>query len=116
MNTMMEMVDSWTKSQKELVDNLVKAQKAGIDRWAEAAAKMQESLQDLGVPQEGSAKEVRSFYASLMTTAASSTKAIAEDAVKMQEAWKGAIEKQLELAGGVMKQCAAMFQPAAAQK
>jgi hypothetical protein len=115
-NAMTEMVDSWIKGQQEFLDNLVKAQKDGMDRVVEATVKAEESLKGFSVPQEGPAKQVQGFYASMMTTVFGSVKAIAADAVKVQEAWKGSVEKQMELTGNLAKQCAGVFQAAAAQK
>ena len=92
-----EIFDVWIASQKGFMDNWVKSQKEFMENWTEATKKLQESFINLGGPQEGPAKEMFKMYNSWVTTMTDSSKVFTDEAVKMQDAWKKSVEKQLEM-------------------
>ena len=116
MNNVMEMVDSCMKTQKEFMDNCAKAQKAGVERWAEATKKMQEPLLTMMGTQDGPMKDLMGFYSTCMTTMMSSAKSVADESGKIQETWKSAAEKQMEMTREMMQKMTGFFQPVCAQK
>lgn len=116
MDKAMEIVDSWMKSQKDFMDNWVKSQKDATAKWADATKKMQESLMSLGGAQAGPAKEMLTVYNSWLTTMVSSAKTFADEAGKIQETWKGTVEKQMEMTREMVKKMAEMFKPAGEKK
>ena len=116
MNNVMEMVDSCMKTQKEFMDSYVKAQKAGVERWAEATKKMQEPIQTMMGAQDGPMKDVMGFYGTCMSTMMNSAKTVADESGKIQETWKGAAEKQMEMTREMMQKMTGFFQPVCAQK
>ena len=116
MNNVMEMVDSCMKTQKEFMDSCVKAQKAGVERWAEATKRMQEPLQAMMGAQGGPMKDVMGFYGACMSTMMNSAKTVADESGKIQETWKSAAEKQMEMTREMMQKMTGFFQPVCAQK
>jgi hypothetical protein len=116
MNNVMEMVDSCMKTQKDFMDNCAKAQKEGLERWAEATVKMQKPFLAMAGTQEGPMKEMMGFYGTCMTTMMSSAKTVADESGKIQETWKSAVEKQMEMTREMMQKMTCFFQPAGAQK
>lgn len=95
-----EFFDAWIKSQKEFMDNWLKAQKEFMENWTDATKKLQESFMNLGGPQEGPAKEMFNLYNSWVTTMTNSSKVFSDEALKMQDAWKSSVEKQMEMLKG----------------
>jgi hypothetical protein len=116
MNNMMDMVDSCMKVQKDFMDSCVKAQKDGMERWAEATKKMQEPFLNMGGTQEGPMKDILGFYNTCMATMTNSAKAVSDESGKIQETWKSAAEKQMEMSREMMQKMTGFFQPVCAQK
>ena len=111
MDKMMELVDSWIKSQKELLNNCAQSQKEGVEGWLDATKKMQESLMNMGGSQEGPAKEALTLYNSWLTTMVTSAKAFSDESGKIQETWKSTVEKQMEMTREMVQKLADYFQP-----
>jgi hypothetical protein len=116
MNNMMDMVDSCMKAQKDFMDSFVKAQKEGVERWTEATVKLQEPLRKMGAAQDGPMKDLLGFYSTCMTTMMNSAKTVADESGKIQQTWKSAAEKQMEMSREMMQKMTGFFQPACAQK
>jgi len=116
MNNVMDMVDSCMKTQKDFVDSLAKAQKEGLERWAEATMKLQKPFVNMAGTQEGPMKDMLGFYNNGLTTMMNSAKTVADESGKIQESWKSAVEKQMEMAREMARQMTGFFQPAGAQK
>ena len=117
MNKAMEIVDSWMKSQKEFMDNAVKSQRAAVEQWAEATKKMQETLVSLaGANAPAPVKEMQALYASWLTTMVNSAKSFADESAKMQETWKGTVEKQMEMTREMVTKLSDLFKQAGEKK
>jgi len=116
MNNVMEMVDSCMNAQKDFMNSCVNAQKDGMERWTEATMKLQEPLLNMGGTPAGPMKDMMGFYKSCLTTMMNSTKTVAEESGKMQDAWKSAVEKQMEMSREMMQKMTVFFQPMGVQK
>jgi type II secretory pathway component PulF len=116
MNNVMEMVDSCMKTQKEFMDNCAQAQKEGLERWAETTVKLQKPFLAMAGTQEGPMKEMMGIYSTCMTTMMNSAKTVADESGKIQETWKSAAEKQMEMTREMMQKMTGFFQPVCAQK
>jgi hypothetical protein len=113
MDKMMEFYDAWMKSQKELMDSSVKAQKEFIDNLTETTKKVQETFLNMGIPQEGPMKEPLNLYKSWFTTMANSSKVFTDEAGRLQETWKNALEKQMDMGREAVKNFSEVFNKAA---
>ncbi len=99
-----EFFETWFKLQKEFLENWTKSQKEFMETWLEASKKMQESFMNLdggktGVP----GKEMLTMYNTWYNTMADSSKIFTEEALKMQEAWKTSVEKQMVMGREMFK-------------
>ena len=113
MDKMMEYFDALMKSQKDFMDSSVKAQKELMDNWIEASQKMQETILGMGLPQEGAMKEPLNMYKSWFTTMANSSKVFTDEAGRLQETWKNAVEKQMDMSREAVKNFSGLFSKAA---
>ena len=113
MDKMNELFDAWMKSQKDLMDSSMKTQKDFMDNWVEAAKKMQETFLNMAVPQEGPMKEPLTMYKSWFTTIANSSKVFTDEAGRLQETWKSAVEKQMDMSREAVKNFSELFSKAA---
>ena len=102
MDKMNELFDAWMKSQKDFMDN-----------WSEATKKMQETFLNMGVPQEGPMKEPLNLYKTWFTTIANSSKVFTDEAGRLQETWKSAVEKQMDMSREAVKNFSGLFSKAA---
>lgn len=116
MNNVMDIVDSCMKAQKDFMDSCAKAQKEGVERWTEAMGMLQKPLASMAGTQNGPMKEMLGFSSDCLTTMMNTAKAVADESGKMQEAWKGAFDTQMEMARETMQKMAVCFQPVCSQK
>jgi hypothetical protein len=112
----LEFFDLWVNSQKEFVETWSKSQKELVDHWNESTKKFQESFITLGFAQEGPVKETNNLFNSLFNTVANSTKAFSDEAVKMQDTWKGTVEKQMESSREMVKKFSEFLKPVGEKK
>ena len=103
MEKALEFFDAWIKSQKEFMDNWVRNQREFLTNWTEATKKVQESFLTAAGVQEGPGKEMLNVYNSWVNTLVNSSKTFTDEAVKIQENWKGTMEKQMEMSREAMK-------------
>jgi len=116
MNNVMDMVDSCMKAQKDFMDSCSKAQKEGLERWNEAMGMLQKPLASMAATQNGPMKEMLGFSSDCLTTMMNTAKTVAGESGKMQEAWKGAFEKQMEMSREMMQKMTVCFQPVGSQQ
>lgn len=116
MEKALEFFDAWAKNQKDFMENWTKSQKAFLENWAEATKKLQESFLNLGGPQEGPMKEMSNYFNSWVNTMVSSSKTFTDQAMNMQEAWKGTVEKQMEMSREMAKKFLELFKQAGEKK
>ena len=112
----LEFFDSWVKSQKEFLETWLKSQKDFLTNWTESMKKMQESLTNLGVSQEGPGKEMGNLFSALFTNMTNSAKAFSDEALKMQETWKITVEKQMEMGREMARNFSNLFEQTAEKK
>jgi hypothetical protein len=112
----LEFFDAWVKSQKEFLETWSKSQQEFLNNWNDSTKKLQETFVNLGTSQEGPAKEMTGLFSSLFNNMASSTKIFSDEAVKMQETWKGTVEKQMEMSREMVKNFSQMFKPVGEKK
>ncbi len=112
----LEFFDAYVNSQKEFVETWSKTQKEILTHWNESTKKLQESFVTLGTSQEGPVKETTNLFNSLFNTVANSTKIFSDEAVKIQETWKGTVEKQMETSREMVKNFSQSFKPVGEKK
>jgi hypothetical protein len=113
MEKIMEFMDALMNSQKEFMESWVNSQKQYMDSLRGAAKTMQESLLSFGGSQEGSTKDLLNLYKSALTTMVDSSKVLTDEAEKIQETWKIAIAKQLDMNRDMVKNFSDLFKKAA---
>jgi hypothetical protein len=113
MDKMMEFIDGLMKSQKEFMESWVNSQKQFIESLTGAAKTMQESLLNMGGTQEGTTKEMLNLYKSTLTTIVDSSKVLTDEAERIQETWKNAFAKQLDMSRDIVKNLSELFRKAA---
>ena len=107
----LEFFDAYVNSQKEFIETWSKSQKELLTHWNESTKKLQETFVTLGTAQEGPVKETTNLFNSLFNTVANSTKAFSDEAVKMQETFKGTVEKQMETSREMVKNFSQFLKP-----
>jgi hypothetical protein len=107
----LEFFDAYVNSQKEFVETWSKSQKEILTHWNESTKKLQESFVTLGIAQEDPVKEATNLFNSLFNTVSNSTKAFSDEAVKMQETFKGTVEKQIETSREMVKNFSQFLNP-----
>jgi len=113
MEKILEYIDAWVKYQKEFMESWLKSQKEFMENWIAATRKIQESMLSMGMVQEGPAKEILTQYKSWLTKMEESSKALTDEAGKVQETWKNTIEKQMDMGREMMKNFSELFKKAA---
>lgn len=113
METQLDYFDAWTNTQKAFMSNLVTAQKEMRAQWLESVQKVQDSINALpGVQDNAQAKEALKVYNTWFGNMLETTKAMSDEAFKVQEALNGAIEKQLELGREAVGSLSELTKPA----
>jgi len=103
-----EILDSYVQSQKEFMETLMNTQKELWERMAESTRKMQEAMLSPmcsaqsqghagGQEMEGAQKEAFNVYNTMVETMVNTSKAYTDEVIKMQEAWRHTIDKQMEI-------------------
>lgn len=110
---LIQFFDSWMKTQKDVLETWMRSQKEFMDNWVEATKKMQESFLNTGQTQEGSINETLNVYKSWLTTMANSSKVFTDQAGRIQDTWKNAVEKQMDVNREMTNHFAELFKKAA---
>ena len=105
--------DSWMKTQKDIMETWIRSQKEFMDNWVEATKKIQESFLNTGGPQEGTINETLNVYKSWLTTMANSSKVFTDQAGRIQDTWKTAVEKQMDVSREMAGHFSELFKKAA---
>jgi hypothetical protein len=100
-----EILDSLVQSQKEFMETWMTTQKELWERMSESSRKMQEAmLSPLCSPQsgnsgdmEGAQKEAFNVYNTMVETMVNTSKVYTDEVIRMQEAWRHTIDKQMEI-------------------
>jgi hypothetical protein len=112
-----EFFDGWLKSQKDFLENWVKSQKEFMENWTEATKKIQEAfLGQMGSHGGPAEKEMSELYNTWINTTVNSSKAFTDEAIKIQETWKNAVERQMEMSKEMVKNFSEHFMQPEAKK
>jgi hypothetical protein len=110
MDKMTELFDAWMKSQKDFMESSMKTQKEFMDNWVESTKKIQETFLNMGMAQEGPMKEPLKTW---FTTISNSSKVFTDEAARLQETWKNAVEKQMDMSKEAVKNFSELYSKAA---
>jgi hypothetical protein len=104
-----EILDSLVQSQKEFMETWMNTQKELWERMAESTRKMQDAMLgplcstpfqgrtgEMGDPQ-ATQKEAFNIYNTMVDTMVNTSKVYTDQVIKMQEAWRHTIDKQMEI-------------------
>ena len=100
MNRQMEVFDAWMQAQKDFMESWTKAQMSFWESMNDSTRKMQEAFLCAAMPhsqQEPQAAEAMGFFNKLTEGMVGATKSYIDEAMKMQEAWRHTIDKQMEM-------------------
>ena len=104
MDKQLEYFDALVANQKQALGNLVTAQKDMRNQLLDGMSKVQSSLTSIpGIAETAQSKEVMNQFNSWFNTMITSTKTFSDEALKMQENWNSAFEKQLDISRDVVK-------------
>jgi hypothetical protein len=104
MTKQLEYFDALANTQKKAFDNLLSAQKDLRAQWIAAINKTQAAFTNIpGLPETPQTKEALNQFNTWFSTVASSSQNATEEALKTQEYWISAYEKQLAISRDVLK-------------
>lgn len=113
MESQLDYFDAWTNNQKALMGNMLNAQKEMRSQWLDSVQKVQESISKLpGVQDNPQAKEALNVYNTWFNTMLSTTKALGDEALKVQETLNASIEKQIEMGREMVSSLSELSKPA----
>ncbi len=98
METQLDYFDACTNAQKAFIENMLNAQQQLRSQWMDSVQKLQDTVNQLpGIQDNPQAKEALKFYNPWFSTMLNTTKALGDDALKVQETLNSSIEKQIEI-------------------
>ena len=116
METQLDYFDAWTNTQKAFIANILNAQKELRSQWMVSVQKMQDSFSQLPSVQENpQVKEALNLYNPWFNTMLNTTKALGDEALKVQETLNSSIEKQIEISRELVSSLSELSQPAKAK-
>lgn len=98
-----ESFDAWVQCQRDFWESMMDIQKNFWQNVAESSRKMQEAMMRPGffIPGEWGEgfpqKEAAKSYSTMVETMIQSSKSMTDEAVRMQEAWRQAMDKQMDI-------------------
>ena len=113
METQLDYFDAAANTQKQAMDNLLASQKQLRTQWLDSMQKLQESVTSLpGTPDIPQAKEAVNLFNNWFSTMLTASKAIGDEALKLQESWNAALEKQVAINREVISNLTEITKPA----
>lgn len=104
MEKQLEYFDVLATTQKQVFNSILNAQKDLRDQWLTAVSKAHTAFTSIpGLPETPQTKEALNQYNTWFSTALSSTKDANDEALKIQNNWIGAYEKQVAISRDVLK-------------
>lgn len=104
MEKQLEYFDAVANSQKQALSNILTAQKDLREQWLDAVGKAHSALTNIpGLPETAQTREALSQYNKWFNTAVNSTKEATDEAVKIQNNWLSAYEKQVAINRDIIK-------------
>jgi hypothetical protein len=112
METQLDYFDTLANTQKQAMENLLSAQKQVRAQWLDTLQKMQESITALpGTPDIPQAKEAINLFNNWFSTMLNASKAIGDEALKLQETWNGALDTQVAISREVISNLSEISKP-----
>ncbi len=116
MEKQLEYFDVLTNTQKQVFNNLLSAQKDLRVQWMDAIGKTHAAFTSIpGLPETPQTKEALNQFNTWFSTVVSTSQSATEEALKTQENWISAYEKQLAISRDVLKNIIDIANPAKAQ-
>lgn len=116
MEKQLEYFDVLANTQKQILGNLVSAQKDLRTQWLDTMSKVHSTVTSIpGMPETPQSKEALNQFNTWFSTMISSSKTFSDEALKMQENWNTAFEKQLEISREVVKSFSELTKTATAK-
>lgn len=104
MNKQLEYFDVLANTQKQAFNNLLDAQKNMRAQWQDAISKSNAAFTNIpGLPENAQTKEALNQFNNWFSTVATSSQTATEEALKAQENWISAYDKQLAVSRDVLK-------------
>jgi hypothetical protein len=104
MDKQLEYFDVLANTQKQVFNNLLSAQKDLRVQWIDAISKTHAAFTSIpGLPETPQTKEAMNQFNTWFSTVANNSQSATEEALKTQENWISAYEKQLEISRDVLK-------------
>ena len=104
MEKQLEYFDVLANAQKQVFNNLLSVQKDLRTQWIDIVSKSYAAFTSIpGVPETAQTKEALAHFNTWFGTVANGSKTATEEALKTQESWISAYEKQVLLNRGVLK-------------
>ena len=107
--------DVLANTQKQVTDNLLSAQKDLRVQWTDAISKTHAAFTSIpGLPETLQTKETLNQFNTWFSSVANNAQTATEEALKTQESWISAYEKQLTVSRDLLKNFIALSSPAKA--
>jgi hypothetical protein len=104
MEKQLEYFDVLANAQKQVFNNLLGLQKDLRTQWIDVVSKSYTALTSIpGVPETAQTKEALAHFNTWFGTVANGSKSATEEALKTQESWISAYEKQVLLSRSALK-------------
>lgn len=104
MEKQLEYFDVLANSQKQVFNNLLSAQKDMRVQWMDAISKTHAAFTSIpGLPETPQTKEALNQFNSWFSTVVNNSQSASEEALKAQESWIAAYEKQLAVSRDLLK-------------
>lgn len=111
MDAQLEYFDNLAQTQKQAMENLLNAQKQLRAQWLDSMQKVQDSLASLPGQENPQAKQVTNLLNTWFATMLNASKAIGEEALKVQETLNGSLEKQVAISREVVSSLSQLAKP-----
>lgn len=104
MDKQLEYFDVLTNTQKQVFNNLLAAQKDMRVQWLDSISKAHAAFTTIpGLPETAQTKEALNQFNTWFSTVSTSAQTATEEALKAQENWVAAYDKQLAVSREVLK-------------
>ncbi len=113
METQLDYFDAVANTQKLVLGNLLTTQKNLSTQWLDNLQKLQQSVSGLpDTPAIPQAKEAVNLFNNWFSTILNASKAIGDEALKLQETWNESLEKQVAINREVISNLSEITKPA----
>jgi len=104
MENQLKYFDALANTQKQVIDNLLSAQKDLRVQWTDAISKTHAAFTSIpGLPETPQTNEALNQFNTWFSSVANNSQTATEEALKTQESWISAYEKQLTVSRDLLK-------------